>query len=82
MARIPIPMPTIGYDMRTGKVVAWLCKVGDEVSRGDVIAEIETDKTTLELEATATGRLVAIAHEVGVDVPVGEPIAWLDDGTP
>ena len=53
MARIPIEMPKLGYDMETGKVGGWLKKVGDQIARGDVIAEIETDKCTVEMEATA-----------------------------
>ena len=48
---------------------------------GDVIAEIETDKSTVEMEATALGGTLAeIVHDAGDEVPVGEPIAWLEDG--
>ena len=81
MARIPIEMPRLGYDMETGKIGGWLKHVGDAVARGDVVAEIETDKTTVEMEAAASGTLVEIVHEAGAEVPVGEPIAWLEDGT-
>lgn len=80
MARIPIEMPKLGYDMETGKVSGWIKKVGDEIARGDVIAEIETDKSTVEMEATASGTLAEIVHDAGDEVPVGETIAWLDDG--
>jgi pyruvate/2-oxoglutarate dehydrogenase complex dihydrolipoamide acyltransferase (E2) component len=80
MARIPIEMPKLGYDMETGKVGGWLKKVGDEIARGDVIAEIETDKSTVEMEATASGKLTEIVHEAGDEVGVGETIAWLEDG--
>ena len=80
MARIPIEMPKLGYDMETGKVSGWIKNVGDEVARGDVIAEIETDKSTVEMEATASGTLAEIVHDAGDEVPVGETIAWLDDG--
>jgi pyruvate dehydrogenase E2 component (dihydrolipoamide acetyltransferase) len=80
MARIPIEMPKLGYDMETGKVGGWLKRVGDEISRGDVIAEIETDKSTVEMEATASGTLAEIVHDAGAEVPVGETIAWLEDG--
>lgn len=81
MARIPIEMPKLGYDMEAGKVGGWIKKVGDEVARGDVIAEIETDKSTLEMEATASGTLAEIVHDAGAEVPVGETIAWLEDGS-
>ena len=80
MARIPIEMPKLGYDMEAGKVGGWLKRVGDEISRGDVIAEIETDKSTVEMEATASGTLIEIVQEAGAEVAVGEPIAWLEDG--
>jgi pyruvate/2-oxoglutarate dehydrogenase complex dihydrolipoamide acyltransferase (E2) component len=80
MARIPIEMPKLGYDMETGKVGGWIKKVGDTIARGDVIAEIETDKSTVEMEATASGTLAEIVHDAGADVPVGETIAWLEDG--
>ena len=80
MARIPIEMPKLGYDMETGTVSGWLKRVGDAVARGDVIAEIETDKATVEMEATASGTLTEIVHDAGDVVPIGEPIAWLEDG--
>jgi pyruvate dehydrogenase E2 component (dihydrolipoamide acetyltransferase) len=80
MARIPIEMPKLGYDMEAGKVSGWIRKVGDKVARGDVIAEIETDKSTVEMEATASGTLAEIVHDAGDEVPVGETIAWLEDG--
>jgi pyruvate dehydrogenase E2 component (dihydrolipoamide acetyltransferase) len=81
MARIPIEMPKLGYDMEAGKVGGWIKKVGDAIARGDVIAEIETDKSTVEMEAAASGTLVEIVHDVGAEVPVGETIAWLEDGS-
>jgi pyruvate dehydrogenase E2 component (dihydrolipoamide acetyltransferase) len=79
MARIPIEMPKLGYDMATGRVVAWTKRVGDRVNRGDVIAEIETDKTTVEMEAMASGTLVEIVVEPGAEAAVGAPIGYLDD---
>lgn len=79
MARIPIEMPKLGYDMESGKVAAWVKKVGDRVTRGEVIAEIETEKSTVEMEATASGTLVEIAAEAGTELPVGEVIGYLDD---
>jgi pyruvate dehydrogenase E2 component (dihydrolipoamide acetyltransferase) len=81
MARIPIEMPKLGYDMETGTVSGWLKHVGDTIARGDVIAEIETDKATVEMEAAASGTLAEIVHDAGDEVPIGEPIAWLEDGS-
>jgi pyruvate dehydrogenase E2 component (dihydrolipoamide acetyltransferase) len=65
--------------METGRIIAWSKRIGDAVHRGDVIAEIETEKTTVEMEAVASGLLVEIVHGSGVSVPVGDPIAYLDD---
>ena len=80
MARIAIEMPRLGYDMEVGVVAGWLKAVGDSITRGDVIAEIETDKSTVEMEALASGTLAEIVHGAGDEVAVGEPIAWLEDG--
>jgi len=80
MARIAIEMPKLGYDMETGVVSSWLKQVGDTVARGEAIAEVETDKTTVEMESVAAGTLDEIVHEAGVEVPVGQPIAYLEDG--
>jgi pyruvate dehydrogenase E2 component (dihydrolipoamide acetyltransferase) len=80
MARIPVEMPKLGYDMESGKVAAWLKKVGDRVERGDVIAEIETEKSTVEMEATSAGTIAEIVAEPGSELRVGQVIAYLDDG--
>lgn len=78
--RKPIEMPKLGYDMERGKVAGWTVKVGDKVSRGDVIAEIETEKSTVEMEANASGTIVEIVREAGdEDIPIGEVIAYIDD---
>ncbi len=79
MARIPIEMPRLGYDMESGRIVSWTKRVGDRVTRGEVIAEIETDKTTVEMEATASGTLVEVLAEAGSELPVGTVIAYLED---
>ncbi len=80
MARIAINMPTLGYDTETGRIAGWLRSVGDTVTRGDVIAEIETEKSTVEMEALDAGTLVEIVAQAGDEVSVGQPIGWLDDG--
>jgi pyruvate dehydrogenase E2 component (dihydrolipoamide acetyltransferase) len=71
-------MPNLGYDMESGVVRSWLKQVGDTVARGEPLAEIETDKTTVEMEALAGGVLVEIVCEPGTDVPVGDVIAYLE----
>jgi pyruvate/2-oxoglutarate dehydrogenase complex dihydrolipoamide acyltransferase (E2) component len=80
MARIPIEMPRLGYDMESGRVAGWTKQVGDQVARGDVVAEIETEKSTVEMESTASGTLVEIVADAGTELPVGEVIGYLDDG--
>ena len=68
-------MPQRGYDMHEGKVVRWLKKEGEEVIRGEVIAEIETDKATVDYEAYTGGVMAKIVAEVGATIPVGQLIA-------
>ena len=74
-----IVMPQMGYDMREGTVVRWWKQEGDVISRGEVIAEIETDKATVEMEAYSTGVLGKIVVEEGRAVPVGELIAIITE---
>lgn len=76
--RIPIEMPRLGYDMEEGRVNSWLKNVGDQVTRGEVIAEIETEKAIVEMEAMDDGLLVEIVHGAGDEVAVGEAIAYLE----
>ncbi|MEO0453943.1 MAG: pyruvate dehydrogenase complex dihydrolipoamide acetyltransferase [Verrucomicrobiota bacterium] len=70
-----IEMPKLSDTMTEGTVVKWLRKVGDEVASGDVIAEIETDKATMDLENFEDGVLLAIIAEEGDSVPCKQPIA-------
>jgi pyruvate dehydrogenase E2 component (dihydrolipoamide acetyltransferase) len=72
-----ILMPQMGYDMTEGTVVRWVKKVGDKINRGDVVAEIETDKATVEVEAFDAGTLLRIMADPGQTLPVGQPIATL-----
>jgi len=70
-----IVMPKLGFDMREGVLNNWLKQVGDTVNRGDVVAEIESDKATLELEAQVAGVLLQTLHGPGDVVPVGANLA-------
>ncbi|WP_406229305.1 dihydrolipoamide acetyltransferase family protein [Nocardia sp. NBC_01009] len=76
-----ITMPRLSDTMEEGVVVAWLKQVGDKVTRGDVLAEIETDKALMELEAYDDGVLEQILAEPGTRVSIGNPIALIGDGT-
>ncbi len=70
-----ISMPKLGFDMAEGTLVRWVKKVGETVNKGDVLAEIETDKATVEVESSASGVVRRLVVEEGSVVPVGSPIA-------
>src|SRR6201999_476024 len=75
---INILMPALSPTMEKGNLAKWLKKEGDKVKSGDVIAEIETDKATMEVEAVDEGTLAKIVVPEGTqDVPVNELIAVL-----
>ena len=74
-----IVMPQMGYDMQEGTVVRWHKKEGEAVARGEVIAEIETDKATVEFEAYTSGVLRKIVVGEGIAIPVGDLIAVITD---
>jgi pyruvate dehydrogenase E2 component (dihydrolipoamide acetyltransferase) len=78
--RIEVTMPNLGYDMEEGTVQRWLKAVGDAVERGEPIAEIETDKTTVEMEAMASGTLAEIVVPDGESAALGAVIAILETG--
>ena len=72
---IKILMPALSPTMTEGSLAKWHVKVGDEVNPGDVIAEIETDKATMEVEAVDQGVIGQILVSEGTEaVPVNEPI--------
>jgi len=70
-----IIMPALGMAQETGKLMEWLKAEGDQVTAGEIIAVIETDKAAVDLEAPATGVLANVTAGAGDDVPVGEVIA-------
>ena len=78
---ISITMPRLSDTMEQGTVVKWHVSTGDAVSAGDVIADIETDKATMELESFDDGTVAALAVEEGKSIAVGQPIVILaEDG--
>lgn len=70
-------LPALGMAQDTGKIVRWLKVEGEPVVKGEPVAEIETDKATVELEAPASGRLVNVVARDGDEVPVGHVIATI-----
>ncbi len=70
-------MPALGMSQDTGRLIAWLKEAGDTVEKGEPIMEIETDKTTVEVDAPASGTLANVRAQAGEDVPVGDVIALI-----
>jgi pyruvate dehydrogenase E2 component (dihydrolipoamide acetyltransferase) len=72
-----LKVPTLGMDMEEATIVRWLVEEGAEVQKGDPILEIDTDKTSFEIEAPADGAIRAIRGEVGETLPVGATLAYV-----
>ncbi len=72
-------MPQMGFDMTEGVIASWLKKEGDPVTRGEAIAEVETDKTTIQIEAFGSGVLTKILAPAGEKVPVGNIIGIIGE---
>lgn len=70
-----ISMPKLGFDMAEGTLVRWVIQEGQVVTKGDVLAEIETDKATVEVEAAQEGTLLRHLVQEGTVVPINTPIA-------
>ncbi|WLS00521.1 acetoin dehydrogenase dihydrolipoyllysine-residue acetyltransferase subunit [Shinella sumterensis] len=78
MAR-PILMPQVGQDLTEGKITAILVKVGDKVKKGDIVAEVESEKAVFEVEAFETGTILEIRYNVGDMGVVLEPLMMVGD---
>jgi pyruvate dehydrogenase E2 component (dihydrolipoamide acetyltransferase) len=70
-----VTMPKLGFDMAEGTLVRWVKLEGDAVNKGDILAEIETDKATVEVESAFTGVVFRHLVDEGSIVPVGASIA-------
>jgi pyruvate dehydrogenase E2 component (dihydrolipoamide acetyltransferase)/2-oxoglutarate dehydrogenase E2 component (dihydrolipoamide succinyltransferase) len=77
-----VTMPQLGMAQDSGLLVTWLKAPGDEVAVEDVLFEVETDKSTMEVEAGRKGWLAATLAEAGEEVPVGQPVAIISDAKP
>jgi len=78
VTRIAQDIPKIGLVMDAVKVVRWLKNVGDTVRLGEPLVEVETEKSIVEIEATASGRLAQILVQVDQQATVGDRIAWIE----
>jgi pyruvate dehydrogenase E2 component (dihydrolipoamide acetyltransferase) len=72
-----LKVPTLGMDMEEATIVRWLVEEGAEVKKGDPVLEIDTDKTSFEIEAPADGSIRAIRGEEGETLPVGATLAYV-----
>jgi len=74
---VSVVMPALEMAQESGKIISWLKKEGDSIAKGEPLAEIETDKVVLELEAPGEGVLAGVKSGAGDVVPVGQVIAWI-----
>ncbi len=74
-----IIMPKAGMSMEEGTIIKWLVREGDAVKAGDTILEIETDKTSMEVEANASGTVLKILAREGDTVPVTRPVGYIGE---
>src|SRR6187402_2303130 len=72
-----VVMPALEMAQETGKLVSWKKKEGEQVKKGEILLEVETDKAVVEIEAAADGVLAGVTAKVDDVVPVGQIIAWL-----
>ena len=72
-----VVMPALEMAQETGKLVSWKKKEGEQVKKGEILLEVETDKAVVEIEAAADGVLAGVSAKVDDVVPVGQIIAWL-----
>src|SRR2546430_1622226 len=75
-----VNMPRLSDTMQEGTIARWLKKPGDEIKKGDTLAEIETDKATMDLEAYEEGTLQKILIQEGETVPIGQAVALIGSG--
>jgi pyruvate dehydrogenase E2 component (dihydrolipoamide acetyltransferase) len=70
-------MPALGVAQQTGTLLKWLKSEGEQVTKGEPLMEVETDKATVEIEAAASGILAQVTAQIGDEVPVGQRIALI-----
>src|SRR5438093_4108290 len=75
-----VTMPRLSDTMEEGTIGSWLKQPGDQVNKGDVIAQIETDKATMDLTAFEAGTLQEILAPEGSTVAIGQPVARIGSG--
>ena len=81
MPRVPLNMPKMSMTMEFGTIVEWLVGPGDKITNGDAVVVVTTDKVDMEVEATFDGVMEEIIAGEGAQLPVGEPMAYLQTET-
>src|SRR5690348_17843667 len=78
MARYEFKLPDIGEGIAEAEIVAWHVKVGDEIAEDQQIADMMTDKATVEMESPVAGKVIELAGEVGDQIPIGSTLAVIE----
>ncbi len=78
MARFEFKLPDIGEGIAEAEIVAWHVKVGETIAEDQQIADMMTDKATVEMESPVAGKIVELAGEVGDQVPIGSVLAVIE----
>src|SRR5690349_1266516 len=78
MARFEFKLPDIGEGIAEAEIVAWHVKIGDEIAEDQQIADMMTDKATVEMESPVAGKVIELAGEVGDQVPIGSVLAVIE----
>src|SRR6186997_755235 len=78
MAKYEFKLPDIGEGIAEAEIVAWHVKVGDTIAEDQQIADMMTDKATVEMESPVAGKVVQLAGEVGDQIPIGSVLAVIE----
>ena len=70
-------MPVLGMTMESGIIVEWMKKEGDDIAEGEILFNVETDKSVMEVEAKVSGTLLKIVHDCGDEVPIQQVIGYI-----
>ncbi len=77
MSAVEVILPKVDMDMESGVIAAWVVAEGDFVNQGDIIFEMETNKSVMEVEAPGSGIIRGLASITGEPIPVGTTVAWI-----
>jgi pyruvate dehydrogenase E2 component (dihydrolipoamide acetyltransferase) len=75
----PVNMPQIGQDLETGKIIEWHVQEGDKVNKGDIVATVESDKASFEVEVSESGIILKLLFTAGDEAEVFKPIAYIGE---